>query len=78
MMRKVSVKNCTENQNTHFAFNEPLFFFPENRAVYEIMWKNTIQPFRSQMTVWRMRIACLIPKATNTHSDCVILTAFPL
>jgi hypothetical protein len=25
-----------------------------------------------------MRIACWIPKATNTHSEYVILTAFPL
>jgi hypothetical protein len=30
------------------------------------------------MTIWRMRIACWIPKATNTHSQYVILTAFPL
>ena len=29
------------------------------------------------MTVWHMRIACWIPKATNTYSDYVILTAFP-
>jgi len=26
----------------------------------------------------RMRIACWIPKATNKHSQCVILIAFPL
>jgi len=45
------------------------FFFLETRAVYEIMWKNTVQPDRPQMTVWRMRIACWIPKATNTHSE---------
>jgi hypothetical protein len=30
------------------------------------------------MTIWRMRIACWIPKATNTRSECAILTAFPL
>ena len=30
------------------------------------------------MTIWRMRIAFWIPKAKNTHSGCVILTAFPL
>jgi hypothetical protein len=28
---------------------------------------------RPQMTIWRMRIACWIPKATDTHTDCVIL-----
>jgi len=29
-----------------------------------------------QMTVWRIRIACWIPKSTITHSQYVILTAF--
>jgi hypothetical protein len=29
------------------------------------------------MTIWRMRIACWIPKATDTHSEYVILTALP-
>jgi hypothetical protein len=29
-------------------------------------------------TIWRMRIACWINKATNTHSECVIIIAFPL
>ena len=30
------------------------------------------------MTIWRMRIACWIPKATNTHSQYVTLTAFTI
>jgi len=30
------------------------------------------------MTIWRIRIACWIRKATNTHAGCVILIAFPL
>ena len=30
------------------------------------------------MTIWRMRIACCIPKATNTISDYVIFIACPL
>ena len=32
---------------------------------------------RPQTTIWRKRIACWIPKATNTHSQYVILIAFP-
>jgi hypothetical protein len=28
--------------------------------------------------IWWMHIACWIPKATNAHTDCVILNAFPL
>jgi hypothetical protein len=30
------------------------------------------------MTIWRTRIACWIPKATNTYSEYVPLIAFPL
>ena len=58
-------KNYRENQNTHFVFSN---FFPENRAVHEIMWKNTVERSSPQMTIRRMRIACWIPKATNTHT----------
>jgi len=36
--------------------------------VYEIMWKNTVELDTPQMKIWRMRIACWIPKSTNTHS----------
>jgi hypothetical protein len=39
--------------------------------VYE-MWKNIIQPVRPQMTIWHMRIACWIHKATNTLRICNI------
>ena len=50
----------------------------ENRAVNEIMWENIVEPDRPQITIRRMRIARCIPKATNTHSQYVLLTAFPL
>jgi hypothetical protein len=30
------------------------------------------------MAIWRMRVACWISKATNTHSEYVILIACPL
>jgi len=53
------------------------FFLPENRAVYEIMWKNIAQPGRPQRTTWRMRIAWWIPKAIDKQSEYVILIAFP-
>ena len=64
-MRNVSEQGCRENQNTHFMFN--IFFFFENRVVYEIMWENIIDPGR-QRIIRRMCIAHWIPKATNTHS----------
>jgi len=42
------------------------------------MWDNIVERGRSQMTIWRMRIECWMPKATNTHSQHVILIVFPL
>ena len=52
-------------------------FFFQNRALYEIMWKNTVEPDMPQMKIWRMRIACRIPKARKTHLEYVILIAAP-
>ena len=48
-MRKVSDKNCRENHNSHFMLNN--VFFLENRAVYEIMWKNIVRPDRPLMAI---------------------------
>jgi len=45
--------------------------FCENRALCEKMWKNIVERDRPQMTIWCMRIACWIPKATNTHTQVV-------
>ena len=74
-MRIVSDRSCRENQNTYFMFSN---FFPANRAVYQITLKIIVEPSRPQMTTWRMRIACWITKATDIHSECVVLNAFPL
>ena len=73
-MRNVS--SVLEKIKTHILCSFNNFFFL-NRAVYE-MWKNIVQPARPQTKMWRMRIACCIPKATNTHSDYVIFIAFQL
>jgi len=44
--------------------------FSENRDVYGIMWQNMVDPGRPQMTIWRMRIACWIPKTReHTHTQ---------
>jgi hypothetical protein len=47
--------NVVEKIKTHFVFSNMFF---EKRAVYEIMWKDTAEPGRSQITIWRMGIAC--------------------
>jgi hypothetical protein len=57
----------TEKLETHILC-WIIFFFFENRAVYEIMWKNIVERGRSQIKIWHMRIACWIPKAKNTHT----------
>jgi hypothetical protein len=44
-------------------------FFFENRAFHEMKWKNIEEPDRLHMTIRRMRIACWITKATNTHTQ---------
>ena len=76
-IRNVSDKNCRENQNTHLMFGK-FFFFANRTTIYEIMLKNIVEPGRPQMTVWRMRSARQIPKATDAYSEYVILIAFPL
>ena len=57
-----------EKIKTQILFSVTFFFF-ENRAVYEIMWKNIVERGRSQMTLRRMPNAYPVPKATNSHSE---------
>jgi hypothetical protein len=54
-MRKVSEK-VAEKIKTNFMCRS--FFPPENRALYEIMWKNMVEPDRPQISTWRLRVAC--------------------
>jgi len=75
-IRHVADKSSREIK-TRVLCSITVFFF-ENRAVYEIMWKKIVEPDRPSMTIWRMRIERWIPKATNTHSEYVVLIAFPL
>ena len=47
-IRIVSDKSCRENQNTYFVFNN---FYLESRVVYEVMWKNVVEPGSTQMII---------------------------
>ena len=60
-------RNVVGKIKTHILFYT---FFFENRAIYKKIWKNIVGRDRPQMTIWRIRIACWIPKATNTHRFC--------
>ena len=69
-MRNVSDKSCRENQNTHVVHNN---FFLANHAVYDTSEKIIVELYRPQMKIWCMRIACCVPKTTNTRMEYVIL-----
>jgi hypothetical protein len=47
-MINVSDKCYRENQNTIFC---SINFFSENRAIYEMMWKNMVETDVPQMTI---------------------------
>ena len=65
-----------KNQNTLLC-SLYIYFF-ENLVAYEITWENTVEPDRPyDSIIQRMRIACWTPEATSTHSEYVILIAFP-
>ena len=75
-MRNVSDKSGREDQNTHFMFNN--FLFSKNHTVYKKMWRITLERVKLRKKIWCTRIACWLPKATDTHSEYVMLIAFPL
>ena len=50
--------------------------FPENLVVYELMWKNMVEADRPHENVRLICFACWISKATNTHSEYVIILIF--
>jgi hypothetical protein len=52
-----------------------LFFL--NSAVYVIVRKSIVESGRSQVTILCMRIGHWVPKAINTDSERVKVTAFP-
>jgi Rps23 Pro-64 3,4-dihydroxylase Tpa1-like proline 4-hydroxylase len=63
--REMFQTKVVEKIKTHI-WNSVTFFL--NRAVYERMWLNTVEPDRPQMAIYRVCIAGWILKATNTHS----------
>jgi len=77
IIRNVSRNIYTENKKMYLII---INFFRQYLLVlfYEIMRKNFVDPNGPRMTTWRTRIACWIPKTTETHSEYVILIASPL
>jgi len=73
-MRNVSEKFVGKNQYTYFVFSN---FFPN--VVHLINMEKYVRARQAtnDTIICRTRFVCLIPKATDTHSEYVILTAFP-
>jgi len=67
-MRDVADKSCRENQTQNLCS----VISPPGKSCR--LWGNVE---KNTCGLWHMRIACWIPKATNTHTD-VIFIAFPL
>jgi len=54
-------------------------FFSRKSCLYEIMYENCItRQSTDDNKIRRVRFACWTNKATNIHSENVILTAFPV
>jgi len=53
-----------EKTKTHFFYSISV---SENRAVYEIMWKNILLPDRPQITIWR-QTRCILDNRGYKHN----------
>jgi hypothetical protein len=58
-------RKLAEKIKTHILCPKTFFLKIVPFCLY---WKNFVQQGRPQMTIWRMRIACWIPKATDTYT----------
>ena len=67
------MKNVEKIKTLHCLFS---ILFPKI-VPFMRMLENRVESDRSQMTIRRMRFTCWITKATDTHSEHVILIAFP-
>jgi hypothetical protein len=68
-------RKAVEDKETQILCSKTFY---KNRALQEIKWRNIVERGRPRITICRMRISYWIPKAANTHSEYVTLTAFPL
>jgi hypothetical protein len=67
---------AVEKIKTHFIFNN--FFAKIVRLWGNVEKYGTARQVTDDNIIRRMRFTCWLSNATNTHSECVILIAFPL
>jgi len=66
--------NVVEEMKTHILYS--ISCFGKSSRLWDNL-ESIAERVRPQMTIWRMRIACWTPRASNTHSGCLMLIAFP-
>jgi hypothetical protein len=73
--RNVTDKSCRENRNTFYT---QYILFRKSCRIWDNVEKycRAGEAKRPQMTIWRMRIACWITKATNKRSEYVTFNSF--
>ena len=76
----VNEKHFRQNfqRKSKHTFCVQYFFFFRKSCLCEMMWKNIVEPGRPHLKIWSIRIACWIPTSTQTHSEYLMLNAFPL
>jgi len=66
--------NTVNKIKSRFISNN--LFPPENRASFDVTRTNMVEADRAQMTIWRVRSACWVTKATNTLKTMKYLLVF--
>jgi hypothetical protein len=74
---KNALEKFVEKIKTHVLSSITFPPSPDERALYETKWKNIVEQVSPQMTIWRMRITCWIPKATDIHLEYILFITFP-
>ena len=65
--RKLFQTKVVEKNQNIISCSITLFYF-RKLCRFKIIWKNTVEPERAQMTIWRMPFASCVRNATNTQS----------
>jgi len=75
-MGNVSDKSCRESKNSCFKYNN---FFPRKWCPIRDTEEKygTVRQVTDDNIIRRMRISCWVTKATDIHSEYVIILAFP-
>jgi hypothetical protein len=77
-MRNVSDRSCRDNTKTHILCSRNFYFRKSYRLSDNAEKYCTARQATDCNIIWRMRFASWISKVTNTHTEYVILIAFPL